>query len=233
MDSRFLVASYDPEYQTDKVAAQFFSASNITAFENTNTTYVSYPGSVVVDTGLANGHYIELWWNLVVGIQQFQVRHIWPGPWGLWTEYENLMVIEPYRSQLDDPSIPYFLVRSDLTTFWENVAVNTSYCEWHRNGYSAQTFIYPFNDTWTIDQSWVNGYLNVTMGYEINLNASNINAFNLLSQMMTFQSPNIGLTGTANTILNASIAIPLWIMIAILIVKLLQSIIPFIRGIEE
>jgi len=235
MPTQFLTFSgaYDPDYQTDKVAAQFFSAANITAYSQTNTTTVNYPGSVQIDVGLADGHYMELWWGLVVGFKEFQVRHVWPGPFGLWTDYENLAIIEPWRSDLLYPDIPFMLHKVDLETFWENEAENASYCEWERNGYKAQTFIYPYNDTWTIGESWDNNQLNVTMGFDLDLNATSINAFNLITSIMFFSAPNLGLTGIGNTILNAFVAIPLWIMIAIIFLKLIQSIVPFIRGIEE
>ena len=235
MPTDYLVTSWDLEYQTDKEAAAVFQMANITAYRNLNTTTITWDSSILIDVGLAEGHYIQLWWANEVGRDYFEVRHIHEGPFGLYWEWERLSVTPLYMEQAGI-SEPYHLglLRENMVNLWENQVANASYCEWHKSGYYAQTFIMPYNDTWSIGESWDNQYLNVTLGYEFDYNATKINAFNLLGQILFFDAPSLGLgEGAHTTIFEAVIAIPLWIMIAILALILIQSVIPFIKGINE
>jgi len=243
MDSRFLaVQSMNADYQEDKEAAEYFAMANLTAQTYTQF-FLPYPSSRFEQFNLPAGHAIEFWWSVetragpFLGRKVFEVRHVWPGFLGLWNESENLAVIYPYSLDVTFPA--WGLWRSpphnvdDLAALWANRVENASYCEWQKSGYSTKTFIAPHNTTATISESWDHGNMSFTVGFSYDWNQSNINTFNLLGQILFFQAPSLGLTGVANTILNAFIAIPLWIMVAIIALKLIQSVIPLIKGTDE
>jgi len=175
-----------------------------------------------------------------VSIPILEVRHVWPGFLGIGNNSELLAVIYPYSQDVEVPD--WGLLREygllfpgvdDLAALWENRVENASYCEWQRGGYSTKTFVSPHNDTITITESWLDQNLSLVVGFTYDWNQTNINAFDLLGQILSFQAPSLGLTGVANTILNAFIAIPLWIMVAIIALKLIQSVIPLIKGTDE
>lgn len=234
--SQFFYSTWNPEYQTDKVAVAMFEAANITAYRQLNSTDITFPGTEQLDVGLADGHFMEVWWGTEYGRNYFEIRHIWPSPLGSWwMMYERLIVTPVYRQQAGiSASSPIGLEKEHVENLWENELENASYCEWAVNGYYAQTFIYPYDNSWTIGDAWENHHLNVTIGYEYDWNATSVNAFNILARLLTFQSPDLGLgTGVHATIFNAAIAIPLWVMIAIAILKLIQSVIPFIKGTDD
>jgi len=246
MDSRFLaVQSLNSQYQTDKEAAAYFEMANLTAQTYTQFYLLYGPGNSRFEQfNLPPGHAIEFWWDLetrfYMSIPILELRHVWPGFLGLYNNSELLSVIYPYSTNVTVPEWgllreygAVFPGRDDLLALWENRVENASYCEWQRGGYSTKTFIAPHNTTRTITESWLDGNLSLTVGFSYDWNQTNINAFDLLGQILFFQAPSLGLTGVTNTILNAFIAIPLWIMIIIISLKLIQSVIPFIKGTEN
>jgi len=243
MDSRFLaVQSLNANYQTDKEAAEYFAMANITAQTYTQF-FLPYPSSRFEQFGLPTGHAIEFWWSIETragpffGRKVFEVRHVWPGFLGLWNESENLAVIYPYSLNVTFPewglwrSVPHGV--DDLAELWENRVVNASYCEWQRGAYNTKTFIAPNDTVRTISESWDDGNMSFTVGFTYDWNQTNINAFDLLGQILFFQAPTLGVTGIVGTVLNAMIALPLWIMISIIALKLIQSVIPLIKGTDE
>lgn len=236
MPSEYFVTSWETQYQTDKVTADTFTMANLTAYDQAFTIDLEYGTSESYDMGLASGHKIEFQWVYgYPGGAQISVRHTWPGPFGWWTEFELLRIQPPYVYDIEYSDYPIALVKADvITNLWENKITNATFAEWAVGGYRANTFISTNNASWTIEESWDNQWLNITTSYEVDYNATQINAFNLLSQILFFQAPSLGLgVGVHATIFNAVIAIPIWIMIAILAIKLIQSIIPFITGIDD
>jgi len=236
IDANFLaVQSLNANYQDDKQAANMFEMANLTA-QTYQQFYLLYgAGNSHTETfNLPPGHEIEFWWyEDEIGqytLDIIEVRHTWPGFLGIGRSFERLWIIYPYS---DDVFIVQGLRRSDLTALWGNRVANASYCEWQRSGYSTKTFISPWNASRTIAQSWDDQNVTFTVGFIYDWNQSNINAFDLLGQILFFQAPTLGLTGVANTIMNAFIAIPLWVMIAIVALKLIQSVIPLIKGTED
>jgi len=235
--SNFFVASFDSSVGSANEAGTELRFSNVTVYENAEAFTLEYGdgNSVFLSYGLPEGHSIEFWWNQDVypySYDFFEVRHTWPGIFG-GNSSEKLQLIEPYLTQADQSYKHIGLLKDELcVNLWENEVEDASYAEWELNGVSANTLVSPFNNTLTMSENWDAHKLNVTVSYEIDWNQTGINALTILAQLLTFQSPAIGLTGVGGTIINAFIAIPIWIGIAILLLVIIQSVIPFIRGFE-
>jgi len=242
MDSDFLAAQTpDADVQVDKEAADFFAMVNITA-QSYTSFQLTYPSSRFESFNLPTGHAIEFWWSLetragpFMGRKVLEIRHIWPQAGG-GNLSVLLAVMPPYSEDVAFPDWglwrdPAYNV-DDLAALWENEVENFSYCEWQHGGYGLKTFIGPHNAGSTISQSWDANALNFTVGFDYDYNQTSINAFDVMGQIITFQSPDLGLPGIANTILSAFIALPLWVMTAILALKLAQSIVPLIKGTDD
>jgi hypothetical protein len=83
----------------------------------------------------------------------------------------------------------------------------------------------------TMAESWTNGNVTVSWGDQMNLTNSGISAFTIIAQLLTFQTPNLGLpAGIAGDFITSLIAIPLWFAIIFVAYKLICGIIPFISG---
>lgn len=224
--------TYSPTLQ-DKEATAFFSANNVTVYNTTlslnNDTYpfLHYGESQSFDFGLPEGHKIEFWWDVEISQPAFEIRHTSPGPFGWWTEYHRLAVMEPYRSLVGHMG---WLRKSDLEVLWNNKGGNASYCEFECDHISVKIFISPANSSWTIGESWDNQYLQVFTSYDIHWQQTGVGMFTVLTHLLLFQSPNLGMSGVGGTILTTIIALFLWACIAIIMFAIITALIPFISG---
>jgi len=83
-----------------------------------------------------------------------------------------------------------------------------------------------FNDTKysSPTEAWDNYELDILIGMKFDQVNTSINAWSLISMLLFFQLPEV------HWIINALIAIPIWITVAYLIYVLIIKIIPFIAG---
>lgn len=244
----FISQTWNPTY-IEKEVAQFYSITNSTLYINTETFNLSYPESKSYAWGLPDGHEIEFWWGFytfpyeyprALHYQSLQVRHTWDGLFGWWREYEILHKIDPYWSRTKTPDYVYgegyadiiTLRRVDLETLFDP-STNSSFCAWEKSGYKTNAHIFSPNASWTIGEAWDNNELSFMVSWEIDWNSTNINAWTLLGQLLTFQSPNLGIGGVWGVVFDTMIAIPIWIFTAIAVIKLIQSMIPFLNGLRE
>jgi len=238
MDARFIEAqTWAGSYQSDKEAATFFSTHNMSAQAYTQFTLLEGYGNSHSETfNLPNGHEIEFWWAVddigpLPDIRLLEVRHTWPGPFGFGRSHENLKVIYPYS---DDVELEEWgLQRQDLVNLWEMYFPNASYCEWAYGGYGTKTFISPNATGNSIGESWDLGNVTMTVGFSYNWTEAHYDVFTILGQMLSFSAPSVGVPGEIGIIMDFFVSFPLWILIIIALLMLLQSIIPTIRGIPE
>jgi hypothetical protein len=92
-------------------------------------------------------------------------------------------------------------------------------------------FITPLNQSYDIGSSWEYGKLQVGVGLSINFTNSGISAWTLIGQILTFQSPQLGLgNNIAGYIISSMVAIPFWFGIAFIVYKFIAGLIPFVSG---
>lgn len=228
MPTEFASQAWNAGY-IEKEAAEYFSMANVTQYQNVLNFNISYPGSKQYDFGLPSGQKIEFWWDQklmgTAGWQKvFQVRHLTDQFWGYWYGWHALEFDRVYFST--DKTI---LFKGDLEHFWDD-SINASLFWCECDHIRTNVLFIPYNSSWTIGESWDNDELKVVTSYEMDWNATGLSSWTILGQLLTFQSPNLGIGGIGGTILNTLIALPVWVSIAICVIKLVQSMIPFIKG---
>jgi len=238
MPNEYVQASYEAwegEYQTDKEAEEVFDAHDLIMYDNAASFNLTYQQSHTETLGMVGDHKIEFWWELETGRKMFEVRHIWPGPYGWWTESERLSITQRYIDIGELPPKALGLEKQHLENLWGSAGGNGSYCEWYRGagGIYVNTFIFPYNETWSIGESWDNNNLTVYCSYGVDWNATGLSAFNILANLLFFQSPNLGIPGLAGNILNSILSGVLWIMIIVVVVKVILGLVPFGSGVDE
>ena len=108
----------------------------------------------------------------------------------------------------------------------ENASYFTMECEHLTMNFVVHTY----NSSWTLSESWDNGYLTVLASYEIDFDAMKPSAFTLIGQLITFKNPDFGLPGILGEIFNYSFGVAFWIIIAIIIYTLVTRLVPTIQG---
>lgn len=231
------LTGYSGASAQDKEVVSYFDAHGMTvynqtlALDNETNPFLEYGSSQSFDYGLPEGQKLEFWWDVEYGRPMFEIRHTNPGLFGWWTEHHSLIIQEPYKSQagLGDIPSPLGLEKQHLVNLW-NEDYNACYAEWKCNHILLKAFVFPYNETKTIGESWDDGYLGIYTSYNINWDAIKPSAWSLLTSLLLFQAPELGLEGMGGSILSYLIGLVLWSSIAILAFAILTSLIPFISG---
>lgn len=230
----FFKASYTASIGVDKEIAEYFSVANVTMYSNLGSDNMTYPYSSWWDNGgewaggLPSGQYLEVWWASetppIYTVIEF--RHI--EDW-----YGGVRMIDRCNFETKTrENIGPFIFKTHLVDNYDeedNGTVFYARCE-----HLAVSTIIGFNQSAypNIGEAWDGGELHYVLSYEIDWNASSVSAFTIMSQLLTFQNPDLGIEGDVGTIFNWMVAAPFWIMTAILILIVIQSLVPFIRGID-
>lgn len=232
MPTEFLSLGVEGEYQ-DKEARDYFDEHDITMYNITLSFNLTYDEEQQFDFGLPEGQKLEFWWNNLprYGQDVFQLRHLTDSFWGWWWGWHNLAVQEPYRSQLKHPNYPEVgLEKEDVTTNLFDEEYNATYCVFACDHISLKVFILPYNESWTLEESWDNEILKIYTTYDIDWTATGTSMWHIIFQLLAFQNPNLGIPGVGGTILSTGVALTLWASIALLAFAFITSVIPFIRG---
>jgi len=231
---------WQSEYMTDKEAGQIFEQANVTVYANIESfNYTFGAAPEVITAGLPSGHSVWIWWRYELPAtsryDRVWIEHHWPG--FIISNVEFMQLFPPYDSFASEGRIAPDngnLYKTGLEAAYGNKIINASYFEWFDTaGLKLNMFVGPYNDTWTITESWNNQNLSFTVGYDIDWNQTGLNAFNLMWQIITFQPLNLGVPGIAGVIMNACIAIPFWAFVIILAIKLVGAIWPFGSGVPD
>lgn len=230
---QFFEASYSASIGVDKEIAEYFAVSNVTLYGNAGSdnmtySYSSYdhhPDAPQFGTGLPENQYLEVWWGQeLTPYPTLEFRHIEVGWWRTRLDY--------LRFELPNKTRVWYLNPELLELAYDDAINGSAYYTWCDH-ISVSTII-TFNQTAynNITEAWDDGKLSYILSYEPNWNASSVSAFTIMAQLLTFQNPDLGIEGDAGTIFNFMVAAPFWIMTAILILIVIQSLVPFIRGID-
>ena len=231
---QFFLASYEATIGTDKAIAAKFDVANVTLYASMGSANMTYDWSSYHDhpsapppqhqAGLPSGQYLEIWWGSEHGIKALEFRHTTEVWWGLAHFAMNVYSI-------DGVYIDWYLVASDLENAWDEEANASIFLT--RTPVTA-SYLIQYNQTAysNITAAWNAGHLGYSLSYEADWNASSVNAFGVMARLLTFQNPDLGIEGDAGTIFNLMVALPFWVMTAILILLVIQSLVPFIRGVD-
>ena len=231
--AQFFEASYSASIGVDKEVAEYFSTANVTLYGNAGSDNMSYqyssyddhPGAPEFGSGLPENQYVEVWWGDTMGNPQLEFRHIEAVWWGR-------QLHDYLRFELPNKTRVWYLHPDWIELNYDDAINGSVYYTWC-NHISVSTII-TFNQSEysTIKEAMLDGELGYVLSYEPNWNASSVSAFTILGQLLTFQNPDLGIPGDAGIVFNTMVALPFWIMTAILILLVIQSLIPFIKGID-
>jgi len=231
MPSEFIYAGWEATYgDADDEVASYYSMHNITMYQQGEEFVSTYPGSDQFDfPGMGSTNKMEFWWDdsLYEG-KCFEVRHLTDEILGFWHGWHRLHFDQTYMS----PAMPWRLFKYDLEQRWDD-ALNGSLF-WAECDHARLNIIFQPNGTYTdIGDSWDGNELRILTSFEVDWNATSVSAWTVLGNLLTFQSPDLGIPGLTGTVFNTLIAGIFTVIVAILIIKVVQSMIPFIKGISE
>lgn len=232
---------YTASVGMDKDTAARFDLANVTIYANSGSDNMTYdyssyndgPAAPDWEMGLPSGQYFEIWWSLeylqpTLQAKTLEFRHTTEVWWGL--AYARMEIYDAAGNGIGQYITP--TESGPLSDYYDDTA-NASVFQ-TKNPVSASILIeYNQSKYADIDAAWDGGELGYAMSYELDQNATMMSIWGLIGALLTFQSPALGLTGFAGTLINALIAIPFWVVTAILVLKLIFAIIPFVKGVDE
>lgn len=249
----FFFASYQASLGVSPVISEKFSVANVTVFSNSgsdNMTYTyssldNHPSAPQFSTG-ATDEYFEVIWSLdgviINGViyssyKTMQFRRVVTYWWG--RDWENLAVYNRNNEQVGyegpyvkGPNKESIILSDTLLEAYDDDAEGAVL---YARGRVDASIIIGYNESAysSIVNAWNNDELDYVLSYQPNFTVTDINQWGILAQLLTFQTPNLGIEGTPGVVFNFIVALPFGILIAILIIKLIQSVIPTIRGIDD
>lgn len=240
----FYAGSYESSSGVDKEVAEYLSLANVTVYDtgkqdNMTFDYTSLEDSPSPPNYLIAGttdDFCEVWWASVVGVKGIQLRHAIRKtiPW-LYYDYHQMDIYYANGSRIQELVFGESTIfKSTIMAGWDASSGSSSfYGQCPHALFSVAFTIHNATRDATIGDAWDSGEIDYYLSYERNWNSTSINAATLLGQLLTFQNPNLGIPGLLGIVLNYSIALPFWVIAAVAIIKLVQSVIPMIRGVEE
>lgn len=213
----------------DKEAIDFFSEHDVTVYNNTLSLNLTFTEEQQFDFGLPEGQKLEFWWNEMIHPyhRTFILKHLVDELLGYWYNQHSLDVQEPYASKVRWPDIG--LGEDDLLALFDE-EYNATYLEMACEHMSVKLFIVTYNQSWTLQESWDNGKLKMFTSYNIDWTATGTSMWHVMFQLLTYQSPDLGIPGVGGTILSHGVSLGLTASIVLLAFALVTSVIPFIRG---
>ncbi|MCK4433971.1 hypothetical protein KAU92_00670 [Candidatus Bathyarchaeota archaeon] len=230
MPAEFIQLGIEASYQ-DKEARDFFDKHDVTMYDYTLCFNLTYGEPEQFDFGLPEGQQLQFWWGQFVAMDRLQLRHLTDNFYGWWWGRHNLEVQEPYRSKLKYPDYPKLgLCKEDVVTNLYDEEYNASYCEFKCDHIFVRVFVFTYDDSWTLEESWDNHELKIITSYGIDWNSTTTNMWHIMAQLLAFQNPSLGIPGVGGMILSVGVGAGLWACIAILFFALITSVIPTISG---
>jgi hypothetical protein len=188
------------------------------------------PGAPQWKTALDN-RYLEVWWGdevipdaSITLPKTFEIRD---------TEKRNFII--DYYVMLERCTLYFengtsagaFLMQNILGSYGDALNMTLRV----KGSYLSASIILRGNGTQTINEAWTAGTMAYDITYEIDFEAMKPNAFMLLAQILTFNSPDFGLPDNFfSEILTYGISLTLWVIIAILAYTLVTRLIPTVQG---
>jgi hypothetical protein len=213
-----------------------FKASDLIVYNtvHSNTTYFGEGNSEFIDLTGFPGEHLEIWWSYDASptgmpYQAFEVRHLKPGFLGWWVDRESLLWKLKNGQYLDVDRGHYMLTKDDLILGFDGEANASAYyisCP----HYSSSILVSRYHNNETLWQSWDLGRMNYTLTYSFNPNSTGFNAFSILSMVVGFTNPSLGIAGAFGTVFDTAIALALWGARLFIIYKIVMGIVPWASG---
>lgn len=212
-----------------------FSAADVVAYSTLGQDNMTYEYSSLFDHPTApqfntsiEGTYLEVWWSEAIGVYRgLELRQASRQWWGGYGDIQILEITTVDGETVSHSGVNY-INAADLTSEWNGNA-SVFYCQ---SDIFDSSIMFTFNETAYTDiaDAFDNGELGYLLSFEIDFDAMKPNVYNLVVQLLTFQSPDLGVPGDGGAILNYIFGIGLWAIIALLIFAFVTSVIPFING---
>lgn len=235
----FFVASYSASLGAEKELIDKLSAADLAIYDQLGNDSMTYPYQSVLDGPNppdweifgSTSHFFEVWWNeeaAIYGVgKALECRHTYKVWW--WFEYHRMEWINPTTMQ----NVGDFMGGATLLATYEP-EINGS--RWYVEcPHMTSSVLISYNETayGNIKDAYDGGELQYTISYEANTTLSSQSAAELLSQLIAFQSPDLGIEGEFGDFANNSIATIYLAMVILCLVMVLQSVIPFIKGVPD
>lgn len=221
----------------DQTVVDYFSANNITVYSVSWSGTLTFPNVIANQSGLPDGHSIEIHWEnaavnnwftgqIEANVPAIFFRHVFPGSilWVIptpWPDYESMNIKET-------PSGWYsYLNRAEFLSFSNNNTVRLSASCSHA---SINAVFLPKNSTTTLEQSWDAGEMKVLVSYGIDWDSMKPSAWGLITQLVTFQKPSLGIPGDFGSFISYAFGLGFWITIAIIVYTIVTRLIPTLQG---
>lgn len=238
--SEFITAAYyyNPSYR-DLEVEETLNANDLLVYDQSGSDNMTYDYTSLEDAptapdweaGLPDGQFLEIGWGLTFdfeGIQCIKARQRTRAGWypvlWWWSTLDDLK----FYSQ-NGTSLGLFIYKTTLEDYFSTTTNGSAFYA-KGSQISTSMVVGRYNESQTIGQNWDDGHLDYFLSYDVNFTASGISAWNLVTQLLMFQSPNLGFEGFIGDLFNALIAIPMFCMIAYIVAKIVIGLIPFLSG---
>jgi len=209
----------------EKEVAEYFSANNVTIYNNTKSFNLTEGDEYQFYFGLGEDEKIEFWWNYGL----LEVRHLSKVFFGWWWSWHVLRILEPWASMADVGSAYGTLDKEGLLLLF-NEDYNASYWECSCEHIMLKIFCMTYNQSWTLSESWDNDKLKFMISYNIDWEATGTSMWGVMGRLMSFQNPDLGIPGLGGTLLNIGVGGAMWACVVILFFALITAVIPWISG---
>ena len=240
--------AFELEYKNAIVLKESFEANDLILYSLSGFDNMTYAYSSLYDhpsfpqfNVSAIDRYLEVWWSAGdYGVPQIQIRDVsrtWWGGWGytekcVWKTVDNIPLLSNGvpRDFISEETGEYLgtpYVYTDLSDNWNGEA-SIFYASSSR--IQVSIMFLPTNSSKTITEAWNDDEISYVLSYEINFDAMKPDAWSLVTQLVTFQTVDLGMPEEPNTIFSYLIGVAIWAVTALLIFALITSVIPTISG---
>lgn len=225
--------SWNPTYyRSDREVVSFFNKNNITLYDNAAQDTLIFP-----QTGV-DGYKVPLREGEQLSIEfgDFHFTLADPGIKSLWISHEvqhNIGGVifwwtHTYLTYYNETgNVGSIIVKNQLLYDYSS-SLNGSLYNAKDDTTNLNIVYSPENRT--MAESWDNGFIHFMLSYTFNASATAMSMWSLLGQLLTFQSPDLGIPGTMGDILNAMIAIPMSALIIYILYKVIAGLVPMLSG---
>lgn len=229
MPPDFIILGIDANVQ-DKEVRDYFDERDVTVYNNTLTLDLIFKEEQQFDFSLPEGQKLEFWWgHYDIFGDILGLRHLVDNLWGWWYNWHWLEVQEPYITQGNVNYPEFGLTKDDLLALFDE-DYNASYCEFTCDSISVKLFVAPYDQSWTLSESWDNEKLKLYTSYNVDWSETGTSMWHIMFQLLAYQNPNLGIPGLGGLILGYGLSLSLTASILLLAFALITSVIPFIRG---
>lgn len=238
-DFRTYQTSSIPEAYNSQVA-DFFNGANITVYDHQVAGVLTHyddltwgANSNITVPGMTN-EYIRLYWNwfnIYHETDYLHMDHSATDALGNYTKdhFRYYHKGAPRIAVGDTVFGDYYGVTEPMLLVDYDSAINGSLYDVSCDHVSANILYQPYNRS-TLADAWTEGKIIFMMSYSINLNATSMSMWAVISGLLSFQTFNLGIGGFGDTLIGGSISAAFWALVIILLYKTITGVIPWLSG---